>query len=425
MTVPAIESRDLGKRYRIGEHLVGQYGRLTESLSNVVRRPLALVGKGGAPRAAEHIWAVRHIDLTVAEGEAMGVVGRNGAGKTTLLKLFSRITEPTEGEAVLRGRVGSLLEVGTGFHGELTGRENVFLSGAILGMRRREIVRKFDQIVEFAELQRFMDTPVKRYSSGMYMRLAFAVAAHLEPDILIVDEVLAVGDAEFQRRCLGKMEESAHEGRTVLFVSHNMQAVKTLCERAVYLEGGTVKMIDDAQHVVQRYLEDVSTLAPECVWADPASRPGDAHARLCAVRVTTEDGEPAPTIFSSQHAYVELECDVGQGAGALAVGFDLETDEGITVLSTFHTDTESAPSLQRGRCVVRCELPANLLNGGGYTISPRIALHGTHQVLRLESVVHFEVILDATISMPNFARPGPINLPLAWSVAEVDSVVIG
>ena len=371
------------------------------------------------PAPLDEIWAVRHIDLDVTEGEAIGVVGRNGAGKTTLLKLFSRITEPTEGEARLRGRIGSLLEVGTGFHAELTGRENVFLSGAILGMRRREILQKFDRIVEFAELQRFMDTPVKRYSSGMYMRLAFAVAAHLEPDILIVDEVLAVGDAAFQRRCIGKMEESAQEGRTVLFVSHNMQAVKTLCQRAVYLEGGRIKLIDDAQTVVQTYLDDVSALAAERTWDDPSTMPGDAHAKLRAIRVTAGTGSPSTSFFSSQAVIVEIECEIGEAAGSLAVGFDLETDDGNTVLTGFHTDAppDEVRPLERGGAIVRCVVPANLLNAGGYTISPRIGLHGAQHLLRIESVIHFEVVLDDDRhALSGFARPGPVAPTLAWSV---------
>jgi lipopolysaccharide transport system ATP-binding protein len=419
MSLPAIEARGLGKQYRIGEHLIGQYGRLTESLTRLVSSPLrALRGKPAGSAETDEIWAVRDIDLSVYEGEVMGVVGRNGAGKTTLLKLFSRITEPTEGEAVLRGRVGSLLEVGTGFHAELTGRENVLLSGAILGMSRREILGRFDEIVEFSELQRFMDTPVKRYSSGMYMRLAFAVAAHLEPDILIVDEVLAVGDAAFQRRCLGKMEESAHEGRTVLFVSHNMQAVGTLCQRAVYLENGRVKLIDDAQAVVQDYLEDVSTLSAECRWEE-GDRPGDSHARLSAVRVTTGDGKPAVTVFSSQAPVIEIECDIEDAAASLAIGFDLETTAGATVLSGFHTDggSEPAPRLRRGSWLLRCELPASLLNAGGYTVSPRIGVHGAYQLLRLESVVHFEVVHDASHqAFSGLSRPGTVAPQLSWSL---------
>src|SRR5207248_829313 len=221
----------------------------------------------------------------VRPGEVIGIIGQNGAGKSTLLKILSRITEPTEGYAEMWGRVGSLLEVGTGFHLELTGRENIFLNGAILGMTKKEIQLKFDEIVDFAEVERFIDTPVKRYSSGMYLRLAFAVAAHLEPEILIVDEVLAVGDAAFQKKSLGKMSSASGEGRTVLFVSHNMQAVKSLCDRAVHIESGRVVNEGSTDHVVETYLTSQDELSSEKVWTDPAERPGDEHCRLVAVRV--------------------------------------------------------------------------------------------------------------------------------------------
>jgi len=416
----AIQSRDLGKQYRIGEHLVGRYGRLTESLSAALRAPANLLrGRNRRRRApAEYIWALRDVSFDVQEGEVMGVVGRNGAGKTTLLKLLSRITIPTEGSARLCGRIGSLLEVGTGFHGELTGRENTFLSGAILGMRRREIVRKFDDIVEFAELQTFIDTPVKRYSSGMYMRLAFAVAAHLEPDILIVDEVLAVGDAAFQRKCLGKMDEAAHEGRTVLFVSHNMQAMKALCDRAIYLDDGRVKLIDDARIVVNRYLEDVSTLTAERVWDDPATRPGDRHVQLVAVRVLDKNGRPTVSVSSSDVVSIETEWDVLEAGRSLSLGFDLVTDEGPTVFSSFHTDADDPIELANGHVTLRCELPRDLLNTGGFMVTPRVGLHGVQQLFRVDTPVHFDVIHDPIggLSLSGLHRPGPISPRVRWEV---------
>src|SRR5438552_3302702 len=226
----AVHVHGLSKRFRIGSD-AGAYGRLTESLSSGFRRVLRR--NGSRPSEDSFIWALRDVSLEVRRGEAVGIVGRNGAGKSTLLKILSRITEPTKGRAVLEGRVGSLLEVGTGFHPELTGRENIYLNGAILGMRKAEIARSFDDIVAFADIERFLETPVKRYSSGMYVRLAFAVAAYLQPEIIIIDEVLAVGDAEFQRKCLGMLGDVAKEGRTVLFVSHNMAAVTRLCDRVI------------------------------------------------------------------------------------------------------------------------------------------------------------------------------------------------
>src|SRR4030066_1519635 len=232
--LPIIEITNLSKQYRIGKR--EPYKMLRDTIVNTVKAPLRVFSKNGADED-NTVWALKDVSFEVNEGEILGIIGRNGAGKTTLLKILSRITEPTEGEIRIRGRVGSLLEVGTGFHPELTGRENIFLNGAILGMRKEEIKKKFDEIVAFAETEKFLDTPVKRYSSGMYVRLAFAVAAHLEPEILIIDEVLAVGDAEFQKKCLGKMEDvSKSEGRTVLFVSHNLDAVQRLCTNSILLE---------------------------------------------------------------------------------------------------------------------------------------------------------------------------------------------
>jgi lipopolysaccharide transport system ATP-binding protein len=270
----AIRIEGLGKRYRLGEERA--FARLL--------RPF----RAAAP--AEELWALRDVRLEVARGEAVGIVGRNGAGKSTLLKLLARITEPTTGSALIHGRVGSLLEVGTGFHPELTGRENVYLNGAILGLRRREIAARFDEIVEFAGVGRFLDTPVKRYSSGMRVRLAFAVAAHLEPEILIVDEVLAVGDAEFQRRCLGKMGDAAGGGRTVLFVSHNLAALRALCSRAVWLEGGRVAAVGPVASVVDAYLRESQgrTALPIAARRD---RGGNGELRF--TRVALRAGSPA------------------------------------------------------------------------------------------------------------------------------------
>jgi lipopolysaccharide transport system ATP-binding protein len=267
--VPALAIRavGLGKRYRLGQRREA-YGSLRDTLTTAASAPFRalarrLDGRRSAGRrpADDHIWALRDVSFEIAHGEAVGIIGRNGAGKSTLLKILGRVTEPTEGYAEIRGRVGSLLEVGTGFHGELSGRDNIFLSGAILGMRRAEIVRKFDEIVAFAEVERFIDTTVKHYSSGMYLRLAFAVAAYLEPEILLVDELLAVGDAEFQKKCLGRMSDVAKEGRTVLFVSHNMGAVKALCAKGILLESGRETVHGDVEECVRRYGESARSAA--------------------------------------------------------------------------------------------------------------------------------------------------------------------
>ena len=281
MSDVAITVEGLGKRYRIA-HSHDRYGRLTESLWNAVRAPLIAI-RGRAGQTTEWIWALRDVSFELRRGDVVGVIGRNGAGKTTLLKVLSRITEPSAGSATLRGRVGSLLEVGTGFHPELTGRENMYLSGAVLGMRRAEINRKFDEIVEFAGIEQFLDTPVKRYSSGMQVRLGFAVAAHLETEILFVDEVLAVGDAEFQKKCLGKMSEIGQAGRTVIFVSHSMPAMLRLCDRAILLDQGRVVTAGPTHAVVRTYLESDLGRTSERRWDDPATAPGDDVARLRSV----------------------------------------------------------------------------------------------------------------------------------------------
>src|SRR5215211_6433121 len=301
----AIEVRNLAKRYRLGEQDV-LHGSLRDAVSRGFANALHRARR--RPRSPRDvIWALDHGTFDVARGEVLGIIGRNGAGKTTLLKILSRITEPTEGEAVIRGRVGSLLEVGTGFHGDLTGRENIFLNGAILGMRRREIERRFDEIVAFAEVDRFIDTPVKRYSSGMYLRLAFAVAAHLEPEILIVDEVLAVGDASFQRKCLGKMGEVSGHGRTVLLVSHNMSAVTALADACLWLDAGRVRRIGEPSSVVAEYLsEGHLALQPGVAdLRDPELRHGVAKATLReivfeSVRLVDGSGETTGIYFENE-----------------------------------------------------------------------------------------------------------------------------
>ena len=271
MTDTAIQVEHLSKKYRIGAADCGarfRYKSLRDSLNNGLRTALTWKKRTAAAEASQTLWALQDVSFDVAHGEVVGIIGRNGAGKSTLLKVLSRISEPTAGRVAIAGRVGSLLEVGTGFHPELTGRENIFLNGAILGMRRVEIERKFDEIVAFAEVERFLDTPVKRYSSGMYMRLAFAVAAHLEPEILVVDEVLAVGDAEFQKKCLGRMADVARQGRTVLFVSHNIQAIRTLCTRGILLKEGRLACVADVDACVDRYVRETQQLCTN-TWERP------------------------------------------------------------------------------------------------------------------------------------------------------------
>lgn len=297
MTETAVRANGLGKKYRLGTGPA--YGRLTESVFEALRAPFR---QSGRPEGTDGFWALRDVSFEIKRGEVVGIIGRNGAGKTTLLKVLSRITEPTEGIAEIDGRIGTLLEVGTGFHPELTGRENVYLNGAILGMRKAEIHRRFDQIASFAEIERFLDTPVKRYSSGMHVRLAFSVAAHLEPDVLIVDEVLAVGDVAFQRKCLERMDDVAQEGRTVLFVSHNMAAVKNLCSRAYLLENGSVVSAGLVDDVVPAYLSAVSEVAVGSL-ENRTDREGSGRLRMTAVQVQSNAGGGETAILGEEAVF--------------------------------------------------------------------------------------------------------------------------
>src|SRR5687767_7249561 len=289
---PIIRIEGLSKLYYLGGSGAA-YSTLRETVMEVARKPLSYL-RGNSN--AEILWALKDVSFEVAPGDVVGIIGRNGAGKSTLLKVLSRIVEPTTGRVELYGRVASLLEVGTGFHPELSGRENIYLNGSILGMTRREIETKFDEIVAFAEVEKFIDTPVKHYSSGMYLRLAFAVAAHLEPEILLVDEVLAVGDASFQRKCLNKMQEVGQQGRTVCFVSHNMPAITRLCPRTILLNEGGVMRDGPSSQVVSSYLQSGAGTTAAREWEDLSTAPGNHVARLRAVRVHTEDGKLADAV---------------------------------------------------------------------------------------------------------------------------------
>ena len=397
----AVHAVGLGKRYRVGQ-VQNAFSRIRSAFSH---------------RERDAIWALSDVSLEIAEGERLGIIGRNGAGKSTLLKLLSRITEPTAGYADIRGRVGALLEVGTGFHPDLTGRENVYLNGAILGMNKAEVASKFDAIVDFSGVERHIDTPVKWYSSGMYVRLGFAVAAHLEPEILIVDEVLAVGDAEFQKRCLARMSEVANDGRTVLFVSHNMQTMRRLCNRAVLLEGGKLVADGDAESVARSYLASIdSSGAGRRRWEDPAEQPGDEACRLVEVAVTDEDGDAATTFFSSKPIYLTLELDLPAVDPALNINFDLMTPDGVLILHSSFRDGATPPELVPGRNVVRCQIPPGLLNSGRYVVTLRISLHHVRWIVHEEGITQFSVLADHGDSMFLLAtaRPGVIAPVLEW-----------
>jgi homopolymeric O-antigen transport system ATP-binding protein len=370
MPDPIITIENLSKRYMIG-HQGDRADGLRHAIEHALRPWNWLRSAGVRPSIREaEFWALRDVNLDIQQGEVVGIIGRNGAGKSTLLKILSRITEPTAGRIRLRGRTASLLEVGTGFHGDLTGRENIYLNGAILGMTRSEIKRKFDEIVDFAEIDTFLDTPVKRYSSGMYVRLAFAVAAHLEPEILIVDEVLAVGDAAFQKKCLDKMDQEGHTGRTVLFVSHNMQAVTRLSQRCILLDEGRVRLDGPAQRVASAYLSSgVGTTAVR-EWPDLSTAPGDHIVRLCAVRIRSEDRELVDTVDIRRPVGVELEYEVLKPDYVFHPHFGLRNEDGVLLFVAQDVD----PVWRRrrrppGRYISTGWIPGNLLAEGAVSVA--------------------------------------------------------
>jgi homopolymeric O-antigen transport system ATP-binding protein len=367
----AIRVEGLSKLYRIGQYR-SAYGTLRDSINDTVRR----IARREHKPHYEEIWALKDVSFEVPEGAVLGIVGRNGAGKSTLLKILTRITTPTEGKATLRGHVGSLLEVGTGFSPELTGRENVYLNGSVLGMKRREITRKFDEIVEFSGVHKFIDTPVKRYSSGMQVRLAFAVAAHLEPEILLVDEVLAVGDAEFQRRCLGRMEELSNTGRTVIFVSHQMQSVSQLCDRAIQLEDGRIADDGPAPEVIARYLQKVGGSSAEISWPDLATAPGGTLVRLRSVRVVNEDGATIDAVDVRNPVGIEIAFTVLKPGATLFPKIKVYDRQGETAFNALDTSSRWHEPTEPGEYVSTAWIPGNLLNEGLATVDATIALLG-------------------------------------------------
>jgi lipopolysaccharide transport system ATP-binding protein len=370
----------LSKQYRIGSKQQG-YKTLRDTLAETLVSPFRRAQElfrgqpYGAAGLGETIWALKDVSCEIKRGEVVGIIGPNGAGKTTLLKILSRITEPTEGQAEIHGRVGSLLEVGTGFHPELTGRENIYLNGAILGMKKAEIEQKFDEIVDFAEIEKFIYTPVKHYSSGMYVRLAFAVAAHLEPEILLVDEVLAVGDASFQKKCLGKMGEVAEGGRTVLFVSHNMVAVRNLCSRAIWLQDGFILQSGVTSAVVDSYLRENSrTESINAMATIIRSLPPDPAFRLNSVDVR-QNGRPGNVVVNGQPVEVAIQYSVLQRTTGLRVYFDLCDDHGNILIRTFHDDNaEAIPTVEPGDYASTAVIPANLLAPRTYELRIRAGI---------------------------------------------------
>ncbi|MGH9749442.1 MAG: ABC transporter ATP-binding protein [Candidatus Polarisedimenticolia bacterium] len=419
-----IRVEGIAKEYPLGARRTAP-GTLGEAAQAFLRSPARVLRRLLGREQRETFRALDDVSFTVGMGEAVGVIGRNGAGKSTLLKVLSRITEPTRGRAELSGRVGSLLEVGTGFHPELTGRENVQLSGALLGMRRAEIRERFDAIVAFAEIDRFLDTPVKHYSSGMYVRLAFAVAAHLDPEILLVDEVLAVGDAPFQRKCLGRMDDAAKEGRTVLFVSHHMPSVTRLCRRAILLEGGRVAEDGDAAAIAARYLRSELGTSAERSWPQPAKAPGDDVARLAAVRVLC-DGRVADSVDIRRPVTLEMEYWNFKRGARLLSAFTFMNDQGVHLFvgsDRFggRPDVPREPGLHRARCTV----PGNLFAEGQVRVVAEVST--SHPVLQIHVLEYDSVAFQVVDSgAPGSVRggwgrpiPGVVRPELQWETSMV------
>ena len=428
----AIRAEGLGKKYQIGRK-AARHDSLRDALASALTAPLRNLRDirriGSASDDADTFWAFRDVSFELRHGEVLGVIGRNGAGKSTLLKVLSRITEPSAGRAAIRGRVGSLLEVGTGFHPDLTGRENLFLNGAILGMDRAYVERRFEEIVEFAGVAKFIDTPVKRYSSGMYLRLAFAVAAHLEPDILIVDEVLAVGDAQFQKKCLGKMSSVSKEGRTVLFVSHNLTAVRTLCTRAILLRQGRVVADASASEAVAQYVADVNQNLLEREYPDSALAPQNTSARIRRVAIHSERDAASDEIDTATPLLVDI--DYETKSDDAVVGFtllvhDAENNAVFISISNRETRYYGRP-MATGTYRTTCRIPPNLLNAGWFTIG--LNMFGsnfsdnrfTHEILRFE-------VQDSQEIRGDYFGPywGAVRPALEWTteprVPEVASV---
>jgi lipopolysaccharide transport system ATP-binding protein len=404
---PIIKATNVAKQYQLGESQ-NSFVTLREALSEAVRSPFK---RFKSDSMADSIMALRDVSFEVGPGEVVGIIGRNGAGKSTLLKVLAHITEPTSGRVELYGRIASLLEVGTGFHPELSGQENIYLNGAILGMTRAEIRQKFDEIVAFSEIEKFIDTPVKRYSSGMYLRLAFAVAAHLDPEILLVDEVLAVGDASFQRKCLDKMEDVTQAGRTVIFVSHNMPAITRICPRTILLEAGSVSFDGPSHEAVRQYLGSGMGTNAAREWKDINDAPGNQIVRLCSIRVRTEDGQTSESIDIRQAVGVEMEFEVLEGGHVLVPNYHFINEEGVCVFVASEHDVEwRRRARPPGRYVSTAWIPGNFLSEGTLIVGAAVSTMDPVRVHFFErDIVAFQIIdsLDGDSARGDYAGPMP------------------
>jgi len=422
MSTPVIIAENISKAYRLGQ--IGS-GTLTNDLkvwwARTRGKPNPLLKIGQEALDGEILWALREVSFSVEQGMVLGIIGRNGAGKSTVLKILSRVTAPTSGQIKVKGRIASLLEVGTGFHPELTGRENIYLNGAILGMKRVEIDRKFDEILDFSEVEQFIDTPVKRYSSGMYVRLAFAVAAHLEPEILVVDEVLAVGDVEFQKKCLGKMGDVAREGRTVLFVSHNMSAILRLTMESILLEKGHLVMRAPSAEVVDNYLSGGNAKAGERIWTADEIPAEAAPFRPIALRLVDKAGKIVDTIRSTEEFKIEMEYALAGALTGLRIGIYLSTARGEVVLTSFDTDDqkhfENHGSRPAGHYISGCVIPPDFLNGGRYTLGVNASSYRVRRYFMDEQALTFHVDTAGAPGMQwSEPRPGVLRPRLEWKI---------
>jgi lipopolysaccharide transport system ATP-binding protein len=404
-----IKVENLSKLYFLGG---AKHNSLRDAIMSFVRNPRR--------DKKNELWALNDVSFDVKDGETLGIIGRNGAGKSTLLKILSRITRPTRGQAEIRGRVGSLLEVGTGFHQELSGRDNIFLNGAILGMKRAEIGAKFDEIVAFSEIEKFIDTPVKHYSSGMYMRLAFSVAAHLEPEILIVDEVLAVGDVSFQKKCLNKMREVGQTGRTVLFVSHDMQSIARLCNRAIWMKDGTLAADGAATDVISDYLHEQSQKGAEKIWESQEKSPGNEIVRLRRVRICNDSGKTVSSIDIRRPVAVELTYDVLRDGKVLVPNVHFYNEQGVCIFVSHDWQSRwRTEPREVGTYVSRMNVPGNFLAEGTIFVTAAVSTYLPFEVhLQERDTVAFSVIdsLDGDSMRGDYAGvlPGIVRPALDW-----------
>jgi lipopolysaccharide transport system ATP-binding protein len=428
MSSTAISVENISKVYRLGQiggaTLKEDFARWWAKMSGKPDPLLKIGEEHHARQIGEEFWALQNVSFNVREGEVLGVIGRNGAGKSTLLKILSQVTAPTSGEIKIKGRIASLLEVGTGFHQELTGRENIFLNGAILGMSKAEIRRKLDEIIDFSGIEQFIDTPVKRYSSGMFVRLAFAVAAHLEPEILIVDEVLAVGDADFQKKCMGKMQNVSKGGKTILFVSHNMAAISKLCQHCALFDGGRLKLLGSTEEVVPHYLKSGEQANGVRVWRDTDVKSSDPRLKIHSLRILAPNGTLTGRIDIEKPLTIEIEYDIIETFPQFRIGLWVIAPDGAIAFSTadsFDPSYDEGPR-NAGLYISRCVIPENLLNEGFYNLTLTADIPHKKVLFYEESVLGFFVEQTGGLAarFPD-KWPGAVRPHLNWQTQPVKS----